>query len=222
MSQEIFPIYEMFTSIDGEINLWHQGRPSFFIRMAGCNQKCLYCDTAITQTRLMGKDRTTTEIMNEFVASKARKITITGGEPLLQDLTALITAFLGYNISIETNGTVECNERWLGYSNVSFIIDIKLPSSGVDERDIKWDWIVDMKFYPNTWFKFVISNIKDFNRACELINEFELPNEKCAFSPAMSSEGIGIKPITLFELMLEKNLAGSILNMQIHKMINLK
>lgn len=94
-------IKEIFYSIQGEG--MNAGRPAIFIRFAGCNLKCPFCDTDHQE----GEEMTNEQIVAEIRKHPARLVVITGGEPTLQldeELCELIKKE-GKIIAIETNGT---------------------------------------------------------------------------------------------------------------------
>ena len=98
-------VQEMFYTIQGEG--LYAGWPAIFIRMAGCNLRCYFCDTDFesSNTHLSVK-----EILANIKAMKARTslVVITGGEPFRQDIVPLTKelSLLGYKIQIETAGTL--------------------------------------------------------------------------------------------------------------------
>ncbi|MFQ5840224.1 MAG: 7-carboxy-7-deazaguanine synthase QueE, partial [Candidatus Methylomirabilales bacterium] len=105
-------VAELFTSLQGEGEVI--GLPSHFIRCYGCDLTCQWCDTKYTW---VGQDRAVegreyrTYTVDELLAwiaraPRARWVTITGGEPLLQPIGGLCVALdrAGYQIVIETNG----------------------------------------------------------------------------------------------------------------------
>ena len=101
-------IYETFSSIQGEST--HAGRLCFFIRLAGCNLRCSYCDTRKAQTVSSGRIRSLDELVNEAERSGLRLIEITGGEPMLQPATPELCRRLlerGFEVLMETNGSVD-------------------------------------------------------------------------------------------------------------------
>ena len=107
MTNPSLPISETFLSIQGEGKL--TGTPSFFIRLAGCNLRCSWCDTPYASWNPESEQRTIDDILAEAVASGARHIVLTGGEPLIFKQAAQLTALLkaaGFHITIETAGTV--------------------------------------------------------------------------------------------------------------------
>ncbi len=100
-------ISEIFHSIQGEGLL--TGVPSVFIRTAGCNLRCRWCDTPYTSWSPEGTTRTMDEIMKGVGRFPVRHAVVTGGEPLLmEDLPELTErlAASGYHVTIETAGTV--------------------------------------------------------------------------------------------------------------------
>lgn len=101
------PVSETFTSIQGEGKL--VGTPSFFIRLAGCNLRCSWCDTPYASWNPESELKTIDDLLAEAKASPASHIVITGGEPLIFPQITALTAALhaaGYHITIETAGTV--------------------------------------------------------------------------------------------------------------------
>lgn len=79
-----YPIVEMFHSIQGE-GFW-SGENSFFIRLAGCNVFCPWCDQKETWSMKKYPLFTLENIKNELTNINTKHIIITGGEPLLHDL----------------------------------------------------------------------------------------------------------------------------------------
>jgi len=109
-------INEIFYSIQGEGR--NTGIPMVFIRLAGCNLRCSFCDTAYASEG--GRKMSGREIVDEVRKYKSKWVCITGGEPFLQDLTSLVNLLKieGLNIHIESNGTVfqPINPDWLTVS----------------------------------------------------------------------------------------------------------
>ena len=100
-------IAEIFYSIQGEGRL--AGTPSVFIRTAGCNLRCVWCDTPYTSWRPEGKNWTIEKILREVGKYPARHVVVTGGEPLLAPELGELTAALhgrGAHITIETAATI--------------------------------------------------------------------------------------------------------------------
>ena len=97
-----YPVNETFYSLKGE-GRW-TGHPMFFIRLSGCNVNCSWCDTPhqTFEWRDVGS------LIKEAKNYPTNKIVITGGEPLIHDLSLLLSEFrkLGYSTHLETNGAI--------------------------------------------------------------------------------------------------------------------
>ena len=97
-----YPISEVFYSIIGE-GFW-TGQAAFFIRLAGCNLACKFCDTDYQEKFQM----TSEELLRIALEHPARKVVVTGGEPCVHKLGNLVKTFRykGFIINLETNGTI--------------------------------------------------------------------------------------------------------------------
>jgi len=101
-------VAETFYSIQGE-GEW-TGTAAFFIRLAGCNLNCEFCDTRYEATR----EATINGLITEACQHPARKVVITGGEPALQDTQPLVVSLRkeGFKTHVETNGTTRMHMDW--------------------------------------------------------------------------------------------------------------
>lgn len=100
-------VCEVFTGLQGEGIL--AGTPSFFIRTAGCNLRCRWCDTPRAVLAPRGEHRSVEDLATEAAASRCRHVVVTGGEPLLQrEIGELTTALRerDLHVTVETAGTV--------------------------------------------------------------------------------------------------------------------
>lgn len=152
-SDEINPDYdlsEIFYSVQGEGLL--QGLPMVFIRMAGCNLHCSFCDTKYALKK--GKTTDLKAILRELRKHKCKRVCITGGEPFLQNLKPLVKSLKekNYWIAAETNGSVwqKLPLDWLTVSPKRE--GIKLHPRGYDKRFGK----------TASEFKYVITSAGDF------------------------------------------------------------
>ncbi len=105
-----YDLVEIFESLQGEGR--NMGRPCVFVRFAGCNLSCPWCDTDVTKRFSLSLD----DLVNEIAAYRAKMVVFTGGEPtLVAGMPELIAALKarGYYLAIETNGTAEPD--WLGF-----------------------------------------------------------------------------------------------------------
>lgn len=100
-------IAECFASLQGEGVL--AGTPSYFVRLAGCNLRCVWCDTPYASHHAEGRHVAVEELLEVAAASGRRHAVVTGGEPLLQSGVSPLTAGLqrlGMHVTVETAGTV--------------------------------------------------------------------------------------------------------------------
>lgn len=169
----MFKVVELFDSIEGEGK--RCGRPATFIRFAGCNLRCSYCDTAYA---LFGEEEECkyTEMSLDDILEKDLKkcITLTGGEPLLTEgIDRLADELLarGHEINIETNGAADIMEflqslRIHEEDSLFFTIDYKLPSSGVEDKML---WSNFESLMPQDVVKFVVGSDEDYDRMLEIV-----------------------------------------------------
>lgn len=157
-------VNEIFYSIEGE-GQW-QGFPTIFIRLSGCNLKCKWCDTSYENFEKMGLN----QILKKIITFPCKRIKITGGEPLLQDIEPLIKLLKqeGYIIALETNGTLFDDDI---FEMVDLIcMDIKSPSS----HEISKFEVVSHtlnRFKDKAEFKIVISDTPDLVFVEGLLND---------------------------------------------------
>lgn len=208
----VLNVVETFASIQGEST--HAGRLCFFIRLAGCNLACSYCDTAYAQAENCGTDRSIADLVAEVKASRINLVEITGGEPALQKNTpALAQALLdkGFEVLMETNGSVRLD---LFPAELKKIIDVKLPSSGMHEAND----IVNYRFLRSgDELKFVAGSLDDLEYAYSWIKRWELDAKGV---PLLFSAVFGmIEPAEIVDWLLEKNIPNSRMQLQMHKFI---
>lgn len=101
------PVFEMFYSIQGEGE--YVGMPAYFIRLAGCNVGCEFCDEKKAWNKNNSTLMDTEEIVRKILLSKAKNVVITGGEPTLYDLNELTIELNknGIKTFLETSGVNE-------------------------------------------------------------------------------------------------------------------
>jgi len=107
----VLNVNEMFWSIEGEgVRV---GEPTFFVRLAGCNLRCLFCDTDFASFEEMTVD----DIVSEVQLRDVTWVCITGGEPLCQNILPVCRSLFrnNYRIHIETNGTIDPDPRLYEY-----------------------------------------------------------------------------------------------------------
>lgn len=204
----VLNVCEIFASIQGESTC--SGLPCVFVRLTGCNLRCVYCDTAYSLED--GYEMTADEVIEAVCSYHIGLVEITGGEPLLQEgVFPLVTSLLdlGFAVLIETNGTVSV--RALDHRAV-VIMDVKCPSSGMagrtDMDNIAW-------LRQEDEVKFVLSGRADYEWAkCFVTKHALIERCKVLFSPVY---GI-LRPAELAGWIVADSLAVR-LNLQIHKYI---
>jgi 7-carboxy-7-deazaguanine synthase len=191
-------VNEIFASIDGEG--LRTGELATFIRLAGCNLRCSYCDTEYALEKDSGTEMTIDEILKKVKYYNNKNITITGGEPLIhKDIDVLIDRLLKeeYKINIETNGSVDITK----YLNKCLItMDYKAPSSLMEKKMLTQNL---EKLTKNDVLKFVVAEddlpvikkilqnykIKSYIYISPVFNKIELEHI-VEYMKQMNNEGI--------------------------------
>ena len=106
------PLMEAFYTIQGEG--FHQGRAAFFIRLAGCDVGCFWCDVKESWDANLHPQFEIDDIVKKALLHPARLAVITGGEPLLHNLDELTKKLQdkGFETNIETSGSSEFSGHW--------------------------------------------------------------------------------------------------------------
>jgi 7-carboxy-7-deazaguanine synthase len=200
-------IAEIFRSLQGEGR--NQGKPCLFIRLAGCNLHCHWCDTPYAQAG--GSEMNIQAIVEQVSRLNPPYVCITGGEPLLQadNLEPLLVSLhmRGTSIDIETNGTINF-ARMQPYASIC--MDVKCPSSGYQSNLTLLDIL-----RPQDSVKFVVKDQTDCQYAREIITSYRIPGE-IFLSPVFGSD---YKMIVKF--ILDNNLPVRF-QIQLHKIIGVK
>ncbi|HYB91286.1 MAG TPA: radical SAM protein [Candidatus Binataceae bacterium] len=202
-------INEIFFSIQGEST--YAGRPCAFVRLAGCNLRCRWCDTeyAFSEGRRMAVDEVVASV-SEFGCGL---VEITGGEPLLQEAVyPLIDALIesGRTVLIETSGASDVSRL---DPRVIKIMDLKCPASGESHRNL---WSNLEHLTARDEIKFVIADRADYEWAREVIRSRNLASRVNAvlLSPVLGE----MEPVRLAEWMLADRLPARF-QLQLHKHI---
>ncbi len=207
-------VNEIFKSIQGESTF--AGLPCSFVRLAGCNLRCSFCDTTYAYDE--GTEMSVEEVIGAVENLGCNLVEITGGEPLLQkDVCTLADRLLRkkYQVLVETNGSLDID--LLPYGTIR-IMDIKCPDSGMSDK-MDWDNIRRLK--PTDEVKFVISSRMDYEWAKEVIERYGLTGGRTDIPvcPVLISPTFGsLEPKEIAEWLLEDN-SKARLQLQIHKYI---
>jgi len=171
-------ITETFYSLQGEADA--VGWPTFFIRLTGCPLRCQYCDT--TYAFHGGEWRGLDALVDEAVASGARHVCVTGGEPLAQKACLALLARLcdsELQVSLETSGAIDASAV---DPRVIRVIDIKTPGSGESHRNLDLD---TQRLRSSDLLKFVICDRRDYEWSRELVRSRRLDTQcPVLFSPS--------------------------------------
>jgi 7-carboxy-7-deazaguanine synthase len=216
-------LIEIYKSVQGESSF--AGRPCIFVRLAGCNLRCAWCDSEYTFTG--GYKLTEDQVIAEIEKlAPVRLVEITGGEPMLQEkeLLPLMERLLasGFELMIETSG-----ERPLGEvpKAVHKIVDVKCPGSG-EGGSFRLENLETLTAADEV--KFVISNRGDYEFARDFLRRHRLGEKagQILLSPAFSkapslmrtADNCLLDPKELVEWMLADGLEAR-LSLQIHKFV---
>jgi 7-carboxy-7-deazaguanine synthase len=221
-------LIEIYKSVQGESSF--AGLPCIFVRLAGCNLRCTWCDSEYTFTggKKMLQEEVEAEVARLSMSklSPCKLVEITGGEPMLQEreLIPFMEKLLadGYTVLIETSG-----ERPLANvpKAVHKIVDVKCPQSGEGGT---FNLANLDALTQNDEVKFVLTGREDYEFARGFIQQQQL-EKKCghillspAFrkdaSPERTADNCLLDPRKLTEWMLEDGVPARI-SLQIHKFI---
>lgn len=217
-------LIELYKSVQGESSF--AGLPCIFVRLAGCNLRCAWCDSEYTFSG--GKLFTADQILSQIEAlAPCRLVEFTGGEPMLQarELLPLMQTLLdrGFELMIETSG-----ERPLADvpKAVHKIVDVKCPGAGAAANSFRLENLNALT--PADEVKFVLTDRRDYEFARDFIREHALESKaggillSPAFtktpSPLRTADNIALDPRDLVDWMLADGLPAR-LSLQIHKFI---
>ena len=202
--QNEWPVNEIFFSIDGEGK--RAGSLAAFIRLAGCNLRCSYCDTAYAFDE--GKSMRIEAIAEAVKGWK--NVTVTGGEPLCQDIHVLLQRLREHEVNIETNGSVDVTP-YHAYPWVFFTLDYKCPSSGMESSMLEKNF---QTLRPQDVLKFVVGDMEDLRTAQRVCEKYE-PNCLVYLSPVFGK----IEAKEIVEYMKAARYKNWRLQLQLHKYI---
>jgi len=217
-------IIEIYKSLQGESS--YAGLPCVFVRLAGCNLRCAWCDSEYT---FQGGTRMSPDDIEHEVrrlSPQGGLVEITGGEPMLQEreVVPLMQRLLdlGYTLLLETSGERPLEQVPLP---VTKIVDVKCPDSGEGDTFRLANLTA---LTPRDEIKFVIASRRDYEFACDFSRRHSLSERVASviFSPAFRKDASGsravshclVDPQQLAEWMLADGVNAR-LGLQIHKFI---
>ena len=201
-------VCETFRSLAGETT--RQGLPAWFIRLTGCNLRCLWCDSGYAWEE--GEARSIASLLAEADAQDTDLVVVTGGEPLTQPLSGdLIVALAerGKTVLVETNGTLPLASL---DPRAVRIVDVKPPSARVEKTFL----IANLnQIRPTDELKFLVADRPDFDFAVDFIRANRLAG-RC---PLLLSPVFGrLDPTMLADWVLASRLPLR-LQLQLHKVL---
>jgi 7-carboxy-7-deazaguanine synthase len=215
-------LIELYKSVQGESSF--TGLPCIFVRFAGCNLRCAWCDSEYTFSG--GTPYTQDEVTAKIAdLAPCMLVEFTGGEPLLQarELIPLMEELLsrGYTLMIETSGERPLDEI---PKAVHKIVDVKCPGAGSAFGSFRAANLHALT--PNDELKFVLRDRTDYEFALDFIRKHSPVSPKVLLSPAFrqsalpvrTAENMELDPRTLVKWMLDDGVDAR-LSMQIHKFI---
>lgn len=217
-------LIELYKSIQGESSF--AGLPCIFVRLAGCNLRCAWCDSEYTFSG--GKSSTLDEIEHQIKSlAPCTLVEFTGGEPMLQakELLPLMDRLLrlNYTLMIETSG-----ERILVDvpKSVHKIVDVKCPGAGSAANTFRIENLETLTKKDEV--KFVVTNRDDYEFARDFIRSHTIHERAGSIllspafvkipSPQRTADNMSLDPRKLVEWMLADGLPAR-LSLQIHKFI---
>jgi 7-carboxy-7-deazaguanine synthase len=148
MTTDSLPVMETFYSLQGEG--FHQGKAAFFIRLAGCDVGCVWCDVKESWDASKHPHRTIQSLVEEAASHPSPLVIITGGEPLLHQLDSLTSALkaIGKQLHLETSGSspLSGNFDWICVSPKKFkapLLEVLLKANELkiivfNRHDLSW------------------------------------------------------------------------------------
>lgn len=211
-----FDVVEKFVSINGEGQ--HSGELAIFIRLRGCNLHCNYCDTRWACTKdAPAESMSELEIIDYIKSTGIKRVTLTGGEPLIANNISILLEALSNNtdiqVEIETNGSISI-EPFIKIKNApAFTLDYKLAGSGMENKMN----LSNFQFLQSKdTVKFVCSSILELDKVVEIVDKFSL-SEKCIvlISPVFGQ----IEPADMVDYLIKHKRNDIRLQLQLHKFI---
>lgn len=205
-------ICEIFESINGEGR--HSGMRTIFIRTHGCDLRCSFCDSMYSVTGDDYKEMSVEEIMQEVAKYDCKRVTFTGGEPLIQEKAVILVLFLlieGYSVEVETNGAIDLQPLLARCStaHLTVTMDWKCPSSGMRDKMIPENL---GKLYNKDVLKCVVGTQEDLEEVKSLVGKTQA---QIYVSPVFGK----IDPKDIAEFIIKNKLDDVRCQLQIHKIL---
>ena len=212
----MFNVVEKFVSINGEGI--HAGELTVFIRFHKCNLECSYCDSMWANSNDAILDvMTIDDILDYLDEVNIERVTLTGGEPLMQKGMAELLIALSeesYKVEVETNGSIDLREfKDLSLMGLTFTVNYKLPSSLMEAKMLPRN--LNNLNYGDV-IKFPAGSCEDLDKFRELVNKNKLLDTTLVIlSPSFNE----MDPKDLVNYIVKYNMNGVKIQLQMHKYI---
>lgn len=220
-------INTVYVTYQGEANLHGIGKPVIFLRLQGCPIRCyketmgILCDTPEALQRDDSYLQDVDAVLGKLIAIREETgvsyICLTGGDPLWQRKDALHYLFSvlqinKFEVSVETSGVIPVTQ-YLGYGNVSWVVDYKLKSAGVDLDYRKENYNLP----EGSIVKFVVYDKNDLAEMLVVVNTNNFGDAQLVAGLYWGTQKLTYKE--LIDFLMEHKLFGKIgINFQTHKM----
>lgn len=224
-------VFSHFASVSGEQGKFAPGELVVFLRLAGCNLKCSWCDTRYSHNAAHGSAIDANDLAAALELYSVRRLVITGGEPLLQlpGITALLKLLPHWDVAIETNGSINPSPLLVGdYAPPFFVMDYKMPGSNAMGEMVRLGEIAALPV-SHTMIKIVCGDARDLGMAEFVINSINTrdraahpgevaPLHQFAMGVVAGSHLTNNQVIALIK---EQGWTNVRLNYQLHKVLSL-
>lgn len=206
-------VCEIFRSIEGEGK--RAGAPCTFVRFVGCNLRCAWCDTTYSYDDSDGcLEMTVPQIVAQVEKFETRCVTLTGGEPLLdQEFAYRLAESLvgrGMEVNFETNGSVPLKRLDEDRASVFYTMDWKCPSSGMNQAMNESNLGA---LRPLDVLKFVVGSRRDLDEMKEVLDSHKVWAQVFV-SPVFGA----IEPSDIVDYILGNGIDAR-MQLQLHKII---
>jgi 7-carboxy-7-deazaguanine synthase len=201
-------VNEIYLSIQGESS--HAGLPCVFVRLTGCNLRCVWCDTEYAFYE--GEWKSLGQIVAEVSQFGCKLVELTGGEPLLQKESFELVDKLvesGFKVLVETSGSIPLEKL---NSEAIKIMDIKCPGSKMEQKNHlpNIDYLT-----PKDEVKFVLADRADYDWAVDVMHKYRLDKKATVLFSTVFGK---LEPVKVVEWVLQDRLPVRF-QLQMHKYI---
>lgn len=210
----MFSVNEIFYSIEGEGI--RAGYPCVFVRFNGCNLHCKYCDTGYAQ-RPGIPNMDVSDIVSQVKEYNCPRVTLTGGEPLLQkgiDKLVDVLVHEDIEVNIETNGSIPLDLYYWPAEGVLFTVDYKTGASGESSKM----YMENFQYLCHSdVIKFVVGSKEDIRQAFDVVDKYlnQWNPPMIFFSPVFGE----IEPKDIVEAIKQSGHTECRVQLQLHKFI---